>query len=105
MARSTVPDKKKVLAVFRGRFEEYLEYKGIESVSEFCKVYDIEYNTIYRYFRDKKCSQPGLNWVVKLAKECRDLDMNWLLTGEGKMIKQKYEKNEELHRKGVPYYF
>lgn len=66
----------------RERFLAYLEYKGIKKA-----VFEKEAG-FGNGFVDKMGNNTRLSTLDKLSKYCPDLNINWLRTGEGEMLKK-----------------
>lgn len=44
----------------------------------------------------------GESIIIKLNDNCRDLNIDWLLTGRGNMLKNEEKPEEQVQYKGIP---
>jgi len=70
---------------FGERIKEYIKYKGI-NVRTFEMKSTLNNGAIYRVIKNGS-SLHGAS-IAAIAKHWQDLDLNWLMTGEGQMIKE-----------------
>lgn len=82
------------------RIKEYYKLKGNAELARFLGVAP---NTITNWYRRKTFD------IDVIYTKCVDIDMNWLLTGEGSMLSSESEKEEKLPSvnqtyEGTPYF-
>ena len=65
------------------RFFEYLDYKGVKP-TRFEK--EVGLSNGYLGTQKRRNADLGEGIIVKIIDYCRDLDINWLLTGAGEML-------------------
>lgn len=76
------------------RLEEIRINKGLNK-SQFEKVLGKStgyVNTLY-----KNQSVPGTEVIIKISDNYPEINLNWLLKGEGEMLKDEYPKAKETH--------
>ncbi|GAB6123043.1 S24 family peptidase [Dysgonomonas termitidis] len=71
------------------RLYEYIEYKGTKP-TVFEK--EIGFSSGYLSVQKKRNADLGESILKKINDYCHDLDISWLLTGEGEMLKQEIKK-------------
>ncbi len=71
------------------RIYQYLEYKGLKP-TVFEK--EIGLSSGYLSVQKKRNADIGETIVNKINDNCRDINITWLLTGEGEMLKTKEKK-------------
>ncbi|OOR95130.1 transcriptional regulator [Canicola haemoglobinophilus] len=64
------------------RLKQVIESKNI-NIKEFSELSGIPYRSVQNYLRNER--EPNVEALTKL-KETMNIDVNWLLTGEGKMF-------------------
>ena len=64
------------------------------NIKAFSEISGIPYRSIQNYLRNER--EPNVEALIKL-KEAMNIDINWLLTGEGKMYRNL--PNDELKAK------
>lgn len=72
------------------RLYQYFEFKGIKP-TRFEK--EIGLSNGYLGNQLKRSADLGESIVYNIVKNCRDLNIIWLLTGEGEMLNQEPEHN------------
>lgn len=70
------------------RLEEIQKKEGLNK-SEFERI--IEKSSGYIGILRKKGAMPGSDVLIKVSEKFRNYDLNWLLTGEGAMLKNEGE--------------
>jgi bacteriophage CI repressor helix-turn-helix domain len=63
------------------RLKQVIEDKNL-NIKAFSEISGIPYRSVQNYLRDER--EPNVEALIKL-KETMNIDINWLLTGEGKM--------------------
>ena len=83
------------------RLKQVMEVKGFnlktfseQTIKAFSEISGIPYRSIQNYLRNER--EPNVEALIKL-KEAMNIDINWLLTGEGKMYRNL--PNDELEAK------
>jgi len=72
---------------FFARILQIMEYQGIKSVNSFAKDY-LNYESSEKLNRlGRENSNPSYEILQDIAKKFAHIDANWLLTGEGEMLK------------------
>ena len=72
---------------------QVVEAKSL-NIKEFSEISTIPYRSIQNYLRNER--EPNVEALIKL-KDTMNIDINWLLTGEGKMF--RCLPNDELTEK------
>lgn len=83
-----------IMTNFFERLMQVAEYHGIKSVKKLSEHF--EYRSpekLYRLERDKNNS-PSYQILCDIANKFDDVDMNWLVTGNGQSHKKKTEKDQ-----------
>jgi transcriptional regulator with XRE-family HTH domain len=75
------------------RIKELRLYKGL-SYDDFAMVCGVSVRSQRMY--ESNNTAPTAEYCKEIAEKFTDIDMNWLLTGEGEMLKAKKVKNEEF---------
>lgn len=75
------------------RLKQVVEAKSL-NIKEFSEISTIPYRSIQNYLRNER--EPNVEALIKL-KDTMNIDINWLLTGEGKMF--RCLPNDELTEK------
>ena len=65
------------------RLKQVVEAKSL-NIKEFSEISTIPYRSIQNYLRNER--EPNVEALIKL-KDTMNIDINWLLTGEGKMFR------------------
>jgi hypothetical protein len=74
-------------SIFFERIVQILEYYDINSVNSFALDY-LKYNSSEKINRLKKPNtNPSFDILCDIANKFEEIDMNWLLLGVGKMLK------------------
>ncbi|MDM1513557.1 S24 family peptidase [Myroides odoratimimus] len=78
-----------ILVTTKERIIQYIDYKGI-SVSEFLKLTDIK-----RGFLDSDKLNATVSdiFIAKIIANCPDINLEWLITGNGSMLKNQIIDN------------
>lgn len=63
------------------RLKQVIEDKNL-NIKAFSEISNIPYRSVQNYLRNER--EPNVEALIKL-KEAMNIDINWLLTGEGKM--------------------
>ncbi|MCD9575985.1 hypothetical protein [Flavobacterium soyae] len=90
------------------RIKQYLDYKGIR-VGAFEKVVGMSNGSFASQLKHNKTI--GVDKLENILKKYTDIDIEWLLTGEGDMIKldilrdtgEIYKKTEKITEQAVNY--
>ena len=64
------------------RLKQVVEAKSL-NIKEFSEISTIPYRSIQNYLRNER--EPNVEALIKL-KDTMNININWLLTGEGKMF-------------------
>ena len=83
------------------RITELQVYKGVSSIS-FAETIGFNYSTLNNYFT-RRSTSIDIELIKKIASSYDDGNIDWLITGQGEMIK-KYKDAINHERKGSPYY-
>jgi bacteriophage CI repressor helix-turn-helix domain len=75
------------------RLKQVIEDKNL-NIKAFSEISGIPYRSIQNYLRNER--EPNVEALIRL-KEAINIDINWLLTGEGKMYRNL--PNDELKAK------
>ena len=75
------------------RLKQVIEDKNL-NIKAFSEISGIPYRSVQNYLRNER--EPNVEALIKL-KETMNIDINWLLTGEGKMYRSL--PNDELEVK------
>ena len=75
------------------RLKQVIEDKNL-NIKAFSEISGIPYRSIQNYLRNER--EPNVEALIKL-KEAMNIDINWLLIGEGKMYRNL--PNDELKAK------
>ena len=75
------------------RLKQVIEDKNL-NIKAFSEISGIPYRSIQNYLRNER--EPNVEALIRL-KEAINIDINWLLTGEGKMYRNL--PNDELEAK------
>ncbi|EHO47715.1 helix-turn-helix domain-containing protein [Haemophilus sp. oral taxon 851] len=65
------------------RLKQVIEDKNL-NIKAFSEISGIPYRSVQNYLRNER--EPNVEALIKL-KEAMNIDINWLLTGEGKMFR------------------
>ncbi len=65
------------------RIRQFMEYKGI-SASDLAGMLDVQRSNISHILNGR--NQPGAGFIQKLKSVFKELDLNWLYSGEGNMV-------------------
>ncbi|MEM9546082.1 MAG: hypothetical protein AAGA77_08915 [Bacteroidota bacterium] len=82
---------------FGERIKEYIDYKRL-SVRAFEQKSDLKNGAIYRVINNGTTLNGAS--ITSLGKVWKDLDLNWLMTGEGVMLKDPKTVNEPANSYG-----
>ena len=78
------------------RISEVMKARGL-NMNSFAKTTGITYITLYHTISPSgRLSDPNAATLTKIKQAFPDLDMNWLLTGEGEMLLPKSVPADEL---------
>ena len=78
------------------RFTHFLKEKKL-SQKEFCQITGYGYQSLTK-FLSGQTSNPGINLLIVTKQHFPEINIEWLVSGEGPIWNQ-----EELDRKGLPY--
>lgn len=78
------------------RFSHFLKEKKL-SQKEFCQITGYGYQSLTK-FLSGQTSNPGINLLIVTKQHFPEINIEWLVSGEGPIWNQ-----EELDRKGLPY--
>lgn len=76
------------------RLKQVIEDKNL-NIKAFSEISGIPYRSVQNYLRNER--EPNVEALIKL-KEAMNIDINWLLTGEGRMYHNNLP-NDELELK------
>ncbi len=78
----------KINSVFYERVSQFSNYKGYNSINDFAKN-GLGYNASEKLNRlkDEK-NKPSFDIIADISNKFEDIDLNWLVTGRGEMLKQ-----------------
>lgn len=79
--------------LFVQRLNEFIESKSIP-IKEFAASLEVTYQSAHHFLSGR--ANPKLKTLILLSETYPDLDMNWLLTGDGQMGVGKDEKSFEI---------
>jgi|GEM_PF-341879 phage repressor protein C with HTH and peptisase S24 domain len=80
------------------RVKKYIEYKGFNN-SSFEKINDLSNGYIGTQL--KRNADLGESVLIKILDNCLDLNAEWLLTGNGEMLKTKCKENATIKNGGA----
>lgn len=92
----------KILAPIKQRILQYIDYKGLKK-GDFFEDADVSASN----FRSKSLySEVGGDVLAKISSIYLDINIDWLITGEGSMLKEIGNTLPLINKdsKGVPYY-
>lgn len=72
----------------KDRLKTVIEHNGL-SLKAFSELTEIPYRSIQNYLRDER--DPNLDALIKMGTKT-DVNLHWLITGEGKMLKDNIDK-------------
>lgn len=75
---------------FFSRFTQFTEYYGVNKASELSKKTGLQHQTVSNYLKGRK---PDADSLAIIQQTFENLDMCWLLTGKGQMLKSG-DRNE-----------
>lgn len=78
------------------RLRELINHLEI-SVAKFSKEIGVPQPTITSYLNDSR--EPGISFLLKIKNRYKNVNLNWIITGEGTMEKDSDKKYEELQNK------
>jgi transcriptional regulator with XRE-family HTH domain len=76
------------------RFAHFLKQKRLTQ-REFCKLTGFAYSSITKFI-SKQTSNPGVNLFVLTKKHFPEVNIEWILTGEGEMWDEEVVDNRGL---------
>ncbi len=82
---------------FGERIKEYIDFKRI-SIRAFEQKSDLKNGAIYRVINNGTTLNGAS--ITALGKVWKDLDLNWLMTGDGEMLKNPKTVNEPVNTYG-----
>jgi bacteriophage CI repressor helix-turn-helix domain len=72
------------------RLREVMEYKGL-SIKAFAELLDVPYRTLQNYLLNER--DPSAEVLIKIS-DVLNVDLNWLMRGEGEMFRGSMNENE-----------
>ncbi|VEB23067.1 helix-turn-helix domain-containing protein [Avibacterium volantium] len=84
------------------RLREVMEYKGL-NIKAFAELLDMPYRTLQNYLLNER--EPSAEVLIKIS-DVLNVDLNWLMRGEGEMFRSSTNKNElsEKEKQLISYY-
>ena len=84
------------------RLREVMEYKGL-NIKAFAELLDVPYRTLQNYLLNER--EPSAEVLIKISGVL-NVDLNWLMRGEGEMFRSSTNKNElsEKEKQLISYY-
>lgn len=84
------------------RLREVMEYKGL-NIKAFAQLLDVPYRTLQNYLLNER--DPNAEVLIKIS-DVLNIDLNWLMRGEGEMFRSSTNKNElsEKEKQLIRYY-
>ncbi|WP_042370502.1 LexA family transcriptional regulator [Bacteroides neonati] len=81
---------------------ESIIYESGESLNGFAECIGVKQQTLYNYIAKNR--EPSYSVIEKIAKLCTDINIEWLITGEGSMFKSEEPSPIVSYSAGRPYY-
>ena len=75
-----------------GRLEEILEFLGL-TPSEFADEIEVQRSSMSHLFSGR--NKPSLDFIKKIKLRYPEIDTDWLIFGEGNMVKNELKDDEE----------
>lgn len=75
-----------------GRLEEILEFLGL-TPSEFADEIEVQRSSMSHLFSGR--NKPSLDFIKKIKLRYPEIDTDWLIFGEGNMVKNELKNDEE----------
>lgn len=72
------------------RLREVMEYKGL-NIKAFAELLNVPYRTLQNYLLNER--DPSAEVLIKIG-DVLNVDLNWLMRGEGKMFRSSTNENE-----------
>lgn len=72
------------------RLREVMEYKGL-NIKAFAELLNVPYRTLQNYLLNER--DPSAEVLIKIS-DVLNVDLNWLMRGEGKMFRSSTNENE-----------
>ena len=69
------------------RINDIIRFYKIKSDREFCRLISFNYDTYKAFF--KRDSHPNVDFLTRLICTYTQINLDWLLTGKGEMLKQE----------------
>lgn len=84
------------------RLREVMEYKGL-NIKAFAELLDMPYRTLQNYLLNER--DPSVDILIRVS-EILNVDLNWLIRGEGEMFYSLINKNKlsEKEKLLISYY-
>lgn len=82
------------------RIRTVAKYYGITSFAKFAKRTGLSHQTASNYLKGKQ--KPDIDKLSKIKQSFDDIDANWLLTGEGYMLRAKKTALKSSNDNGIP---
>ena len=76
------------------RLRKVFDYKGIKKASDIQHLMDFNHTTASNYYNGKQL--PDLEKLSTIAQTWEDVNIHWILTGDGKMIVDKSSGTSKL---------
>lgn len=78
------------------RLRDFISSTGL-SVAKFAKEVGVPQPTVSSYLNDGR--EPGITFLMKVKLRYKELNLNWMVSGEGNMKTEMDQKYEELREK------
>ena len=75
------------------RLQQIAEHYGLSKYADFAKKTGLKHQTVSNYLKGKQ--KPDVEKLAIIKKSFKDVNANWLLTGEGPMLLENNEVKEE----------
>ena len=72
------------------RLREVMEYKGL-NIKAFAELLNVPYRTLQNYLLNER--DPSAEVLIKIS-DVLNVDLNWLMRGEGEMFRSSTNENE-----------
>lgn len=84
------------------RLREVMEYKGL-NIKAFAELLNVPYRTLQNYLLNDR--EPSAEVLIKVGDKL-NVDLNWLMRGEGDMFRSSKNRNElsEKEKQLISYY-
>ena len=82
-----------LLKTFKDRFLQLLDFKGVKRASELAKICNFTHSSARNYMNGK--SEPSFENLLAIKKNFENINLNWLVSGEGSMLLESNNYNIE----------